>query len=160
MSKVYNRKPDPRLVTAIPGGWNSTRERVDGLVRVTPNPQAGTPFVRGTIYPAAEATAGMVTTVTVTNTDGQFEAGNYLQAASESSREYVAVSDTVRTYWLHALNGGNPALWVHTYPVSILGVGIHTIDDWDAIRRLYEEGRLPLPWFAGDTLPSGGGASF
>lgn len=44
-----------------------------------------------------------------------------------------------------------------TNGVTILGSGLYTPDDWDAILDLYTSGVLPYPWIAGEYLPLAGG---
>lgn len=152
---ITNRHTDPRLRRSVPGGWNSTRERINGHVRVTPNAQVGTDFIRGTVYLSPGTPAGMIVAITVTNDDGVFDPGNYLQSSNSSTNQYVAHDDTTRTYWMRNDNdNGNPALWVHAYPVTILGVAVYAPDDWDKALTLSQSLDM-MPVFCGETEPGG-----
>lgn len=56
---------------------------------------------------------------------------------------------------------GNHTLAVQpTDCIQLHEVGLYEPDDWPRVKAYYDEHKLALPWFAGDTLPSGGGLSF
>lgn len=49
----------------------------------------------------------------------------------------------------------NNELWIFgPDPVTIQAAGIYSPQDWDAIRRLWQQGRLEYPYFDGSDYPS------
>lgn len=88
----------------------------------------------------------------------------YSGASAPSGMEAQAqrlLYERVGNYYLIAclLNAsGNITLAVQPSDwIRLCEVGVYDLDDWPKVQDYYARHVLDLPWFAGDTLPSGGG---
>lgn len=79
----------------------------------------------------------------------------------ESQSQLLMYEQVGRYHLVAALiaESGNVTLTVQpTDWIRLCEVGVYETDDWPRIQAYYDEHRLELPWFAGDSIPSGGGA--
>lgn len=154
--QVTNRVNDPHCIAPVAQSWQVT------ITRDANNRQVVTPLHMS----SHKELSGTVTTrrgsplrdgdILVHITDGMNERCG--QLSYHKSAEKVANINIRDNVWATVSRIIAPTLWNELWifgdtPVTLISCGLYSAEDWEHVLDQYHAGKLPTPFFAGDTDP-------